>query len=64
LGTEVTAVLLGSDIKNQADRLAAYGADRIILVDDPALKEYRTEPYAHALASVIEKYKPEIFLKH
>ena len=31
-------------------------------MDDPELKEYRTEPYAHALASVIEKYKPEIFL--
>ena len=34
----------------------------MIVVDDPELKEYRTEPYAHALASVIEKYKPEIFL--
>ena len=32
------------------------------MVDDPELKEYRTEPYAHALASVIDKYKPEILL--
>jgi len=31
-------------------------------VDDPELETYRTEPYAHALASVIEKYKPEIVL--
>ena len=42
--------------------LAEYGADRIIVVDDPELKEYRTEPYAHALAEVIKKYKPEIML--
>ena len=62
LETDVTAVLLGSDVKGLVDELAAYGADRVIVVDDPELKEYRTEPYAHALASVIEKYKPEIFL--
>ncbi len=62
LGCEVTAVLVGSDVKGLADELAEYGADRVIVVDDPELKEYRTEPYAHALASVIEKYKPEIFL--
>lgn len=62
LGTEVTAVLIGSGVKNLADELAAYGADKVIVVDDPELKEYRTEPYAHALSSVIEKYKPEIFL--
>lgn len=62
LGTDVTAVLVGSNVKNSADELAEYGADRVIVVDDPELKEYRTEPYAHALASVIEKYKPEIFL--
>lgn len=62
LNTEVTAVLVGSDVKALADELAAYGADKVILVDDKELKEYRTEPYTHALASVIEKYKPEIFL--
>ncbi|MBD5494560.1 MAG: electron transfer flavoprotein subunit alpha/FixB family protein [Lachnospiraceae bacterium] len=62
LSTDVTAVLLGSDVKNLADKLAEYGADKVIVVDDPELKVYRTEPYAHALASVINKYKPEIVL--
>ena len=62
LSTEVTAVLVGSDVKGLADKLAEYGADRVIVVDDPELKEYRTEPYTHALASVIEKYKPDVFL--
>ena len=42
--------------------LAEYGADKVIVVDDPELKEYRTEPYTHAIASVIEEFKPEIFL--
>ena len=62
LGTEVTAVLIGADVKGLADELAVYGADKVIVVDDPELKEYRTEPYTHALASVINKYKPEIML--
>ena len=62
LNTEVTAVLLGSGVKGLADQLAEYGADKVIVVDDPELKDYRTEPYAHALASVINKYKPEIML--
>ena len=55
LDEQVTAVLIGSDVKGLVDELAEYGADRVIVVDDPELKEYRTEPYAHALASVINE---------
>lgn len=62
LNTNVTAVLIGSGVKGLSDDLAAYGADRVIVVDDPALKDYRTEPYAHALSSVINEFKPEIML--
>ncbi len=62
LNTEVTAVVLGSGIKALADSLAEYGADKVIVVDDPELEVYRTEPYTHALASVINEYKPEIML--
>ena len=62
LDTDVTAVLVGSDVKGLVDVLAEYGADKVIVVDDPELKEYRTEPYAHALASVINEFKPDIML--
>ena len=62
LNTDVTAVLIGSDVKGLADQLAVYGADKVIVVDDPELKDYRTEPYTHALASVIKEFKPEIML--
>ncbi len=62
LDTDVTAVVLGSGIKGLADSLAEYGADKVIVVDDKELEVYRTEPYAHALASVINEYKPEIML--
>ena len=62
LNAQVTAVLIGSGVAGLVDSLAEYGADRVIVVDDPELKDYRTEPYAHALASVINEYKPEIVL--
>ena len=62
LGTDVTAVVLGSDIANLADELGEYGADKVVVIDDPALKDYRTEPYAQALTAYINEYKPEIML--
>lgn len=62
LDAKVAAVLIGSDVKGLVDQLAGYGADKVIVVDDPELKDYRTEPYTHALASVINEFKPEIML--
>ncbi len=62
LGTDVTAVVLGSNIANLADELGEYGADKVVVIDDPALETYRTEPYAQALAAYINEYKPEIML--
>ena len=37
LNTEVTAVLLGSNVKALATELGEYGADKVIVVDNPAL---------------------------
>lgn len=62
LGSELCAVLVGYQVAPLAQQLGEYGADKVIIVDDPELEIYRTEPYAHALTSVIETYKPEIFL--
>lgn len=62
LDQKVVAVLLGSEIEGQVQRLVNYGADKVIVIDDPMLKEYVTEPYAKALTSVVQKYDPEIVL--
>ena len=62
LGVDVSAVLIGHNVESLADQLAEYGADHVILVDDPELETYRTEPYAQALAGVINEFKPEIVL--
>lgn len=62
LETEVTAVLLGYNVKGLADELAEYGADNVVVVDSPVLETYRTESYTQALTAVINEYKPEIML--
>ena len=62
IGCDVTAVLLGHGVADLADELAAYGADRVIVVDAPELEVYTTEPYVHAFVDIINKYKPEICL--
>ena len=62
LNQKVVAVLMGYNVKGLADSLAEYGADKVIVVDDKELEVYRTEPYAHGLASVINEFKPEIML--
>lgn len=62
LDTQVTAVLPGSQVGGLCTNLARYGADNIILIDDPALDVYMTESYARALTAVVEQYKPAIML--
>ena len=62
LGTDVTAVVLGSGIANLADELGEYGADKVVVIDNKELETYRTEPYAQALSAYINEYKPEIML--
>ncbi len=62
LNQNVTAVLLGNEIKEKAESLIKAGADGVIVVEDAMLAEYTTEPYAKAVAAVIREKDPEIFL--
>lgn len=62
LGTEVTAVLLGHQVKELAEDLASHGADRVVIADDPALAVYMTEPYVTAMTAIVKKNNPDIVL--
>ncbi|MDE6308063.1 MAG: electron transfer flavoprotein subunit alpha/FixB family protein [Bacteroidales bacterium] len=62
LNEKVCAVLLGSGIKDLAATLIAHGADEVLLVDDPSLDVYTTEPYAQAIKAVVDAKKPGILL--
>ena len=62
LNQRVVAVLLGDKIAHHAEELIHYGADEVVVVDDPILKEYLTEPYAKAITAVIKAKDAEIAL--
>ena len=62
LGEGLSAILMGSKVAELVKPLAAYGAERIYLIEHELLEHYTTDAYADVLASVIVRYKPSIVL--
>ena len=62
LKDDVVAVLLGHNIEGEVEKIFHYGADKVILVDNPMLENFATEPYTKAITEVIKAYDPEIML--
>lgn len=62
LGGKVVAVLLGYNIQSKAKELIAYGADKVLCVEDDALEYYMTEPYTQAITQIVKSRNPDIFL--
>ncbi|HPA15295.1 MAG TPA: electron transfer flavoprotein subunit alpha/FixB family protein [Desulfobacterales bacterium] len=58
----LATVVIGSGIETVANELKKYGADKIILVDDPTLSEYMTDSYTNVLADIITKEKPDVLI--
>ncbi|MEL7610465.1 MAG: electron transfer flavoprotein subunit alpha [Bacillota bacterium] len=61
-GAALCALLPGDGVERLAGELAAYGADRVVLLEHPLLKEYSTDGYAAALETAVRALKPEILL--
>ncbi len=62
LGQELSAVLLGADVESLAGEAITFGADKVYVVDDPLLKDYRTDAYLAAMEKVVNEAKPQIIL--
>ena len=62
LDAQVTALVIGYGIAEIAQGLISYGADRVMVADDPVVKEYRTEVYADIIVEQARAGKPEIML--
>jgi len=62
MGRAVTAVLIGGDVKGLAARLAAYGADIALCVQDDALAFPDELRYADELAALAAAYRPDALL--
>ena len=62
LSCPLSAVIIGSGIKEEANKLIVYGADNVYLVEDESLRHFNDESYADILVQLIQRYKPEIVL--
>ena len=62
LGQELTVLLLGSNVKDKAAGLGQYGADKVMVADDPRLAVYTTDAYASVIAELAKANDPAILL--
>ena len=62
MGCKVTGVVLGEGIAEVAKTLGGYGADEVIVCEDPLLKVYTTDAYTKVLCDLVNEYKPEVLL--
>ena len=61
-GSKLIGVLLGHNVEGIAKELGGYGADKVIVCDDPSLDVYTTDAYAKVLCDVVMDKKPEVLL--
>jgi electron transfer flavoprotein alpha subunit len=60
---EVESLLLGGSVsQKEIEKLAHYGSQRIVYVQDDRLAHYTSLPYAKASVEMIKKYQPQIVL--
>lgn len=62
LGSDLTAVVLGSGVEGLAEELKKYGPDKIWLADDPALADYTTDGYTNVLSDLIRSADPAVVI--
>jgi len=62
LQTELTAILIGNNVHDKANELISYGADKVYLIDNPALERFQAEAYIGVLHNLARIYRPEIVL--
>lgn len=56
------AIIFGNNIKEAAQKLIHYGADKVYCIENEILESFNDELYFHALVQLINKFKPEIVL--
>lgn len=61
-GGQLIVAVLGSGVKDAAAELGAYGADRIIVADDPALSPYLTETHTQIIAAIADQNTPQVII--
>lgn len=60
-GTAV-ALVFGTGVEDVAKMAVEYGADEVLVADDPSLTDYRAEVYASTLAALASSQSPNLIL--
>jgi electron transfer flavoprotein alpha subunit len=60
--TKIMTLLIGKNVKDQAQVLFEHGSDEVIVVEDDRLEEYLVLPFSSIFAQVIKERNPEIAL--
>jgi electron transfer flavoprotein alpha subunit len=58
---ELTAVILGSNVKEHAKTLAEY-ANKVLIIEDAKLENFNSEAYRKVLAGLITTHKPALVM--
>ena len=61
-GHPVYALIIGSELGEEINKLLHYGVDKVFVYDNPAFEHFRIEPYTAAFFDFIEKVKPSSVL--
>jgi len=62
LSVPVVAVLLGDRIKDLAQELIGYGAQKVYVLENEKLRLYQSGAYARLITELIGQHRPELFL--
>jgi len=62
LGKPATCALLGAGVEGLAQECAAVGADKVIVVDDPVLKDYQGDAYVAVGERICKETDPLVVL--
>lgn len=62
LKVNLTLVILGDAFENKLEEFGQFGADEVIYVKSPILKDYYSDLYVNTLTDLINEHKPEIIL--
>lgn len=60
--TKVCALLIGDQIDHLAQECFEYGAERVIMIQDPLLKNFTTDAYTKVIVDAVHEYKPELVI--
>lgn len=62
LDEPLTVVIIGHAMGDEAQKLAFYPVDQVLVVDDPLLDDYHDERYTYVLTRLVQQHNPGILL--